>query len=171
MSHNWSLKKLYSSFTSNEFIGDLDKVDKSINDLIAFSEKLNGESDELKSLEDIINKLENLYLLISKIASFASLTISADSKNVEGRKYLDIINNKISLLAEPSTKIYKWVASIENIDEVINKSELLKEHKFIIKEIVSKNKYMLSDKEEAIIAKMRTTGSEAWSNYKDYLIC
>ncbi len=170
MSHNWSLKELYSSFTSNEFIGDLDKVDKSINDLIAFSEKLNGESDELKSLEDIINKLENLYLLISKIASFASLTISADSKNVEGRKYLDVINNKISLLAEPSTKIYKWIASIENIDEVINKSELLKEHKFIINEIVSKNKYMLSDKEEAIIAKMRTTGSEAWSNYKDYLI-
>ena len=170
MSHNWSLKELYSSFTSNEFLGDLDKVDKSINDLIAFSEKLNGESDELKSLEDIINKLENLYLLISKVASFASLTISADSKNVEGRKYLDVINNKISLLAEPSTKIYKWVASIENIDEVINKSELLKEHNFIIKEIVSKNKYMLSDKEEAIIAKMRTTGSEAWSNYKDYLI-
>ncbi|MDV4149650.1 M3 family oligoendopeptidase [Clostridium sp. AL.422] len=170
MSDNWSLKELYSSFTSNDFLGDLDKVDKSINDLIVFSEKLNRESDELKSLEDVINKLENLYLLISKIASFASLTISADSKNVEGRKYLDIINNKISLLAEPSTKIYKWVASIENIDEVINKSELLKEHEFIIKEIISKNKYMLSDKEEAIIAKMRTTGSEAWSNYKDYLI-
>ena len=170
MSDNWSLKELYTSFTSKEFLEDLDKVDKSINDLKVFSENLTGESDNLKSLEDIINKLENIYLLISKVASFASLTVSADSKNVEGRKYLDVINNKNSLLAEPLTKIYKWIASIENIDEIINKSTLLKNHEFIIKEIINKNKYMLSDKEEAIIAKMRTTGSDAWSNYKDYLI-
>ena len=170
MSNNWSLEELYNSFTSKEFLNDLNKVDKSITDLKLFSEILNDESDSLKSLEEVVNKLESLYLLVSKIGSFASLTISADSKNAEGRKYLDIINNKISLLAEPSTKIYKWIASIENIDEVINKSNLLKEHEFIIKEIINKNKYMLSDKEEAIIAKMRTTGSEAWSNYKDYLI-
>lgn len=170
MSDNWSLKELYTSFTSKEFLEDLDKVDKNINDLKVFSENLNKDSDSLKSLEDIINKLENIYLLISKVASFASLTVSADSKNVEGRKYLDVINNKNSLLAEPLTKIYKWIASVENIDEVINKSTLLKNHEFIIREIISKNKYMLSDKEEAIIAKMRTTGSDAWSNYKDYLI-
>lgn len=170
MSDNWSLKELYTSFTSKEFLEDLDKVDKNINDLKVFSENLNKDSDSLKSLEDIINKLETINLLISKVASFASLTVSADSKNVEGRKYLDVINNKNSLLAEPLTKIYKWIASVENIDEVINKSTLLKNHEFIIREIISKNKYMLSDKEEAIIAKMRTTGSDAWSNYKDYLI-
>lgn len=170
MSDNWSLKELYPSFTSKEFLEDLDKVDKNINELKVFSENLNKEEDTLRVLEDIINNLENIYLLISKVASFASLTVSADSKNVEGRKYLDVINNKNSLLAEPLTKIYKWIASIENIDEVINKSTLLKNHEFIIKEIINKNKYMLSDKEEAIIAKMRTTGSDAWSNYKDYLI-
>ena len=170
MSDNWSLKELYPSFTSKEFLEDLDKVDKSINDLKVFSGNLNKEKDTLSALEDIINNLENIYLLISKVASFASLTVSADSKNVEGRKYLDVINNKYSLLAEPLTKIYKWIASVENIDEVINKSTLLKEYEFILKEIIGKNKYMLSDKEEAIIAKMRTTGSDAWSNYKDYLI-
>ncbi len=170
MSDNWSLKELYPSFTSKEFLEDLDKVDKNINDLKVFTENLNKEGDTLRTLEDIINNLENINLLIIKVGSFASLTVSADSKNVEGRKYLDVINNKNSLLAEPLTKIYKWIASIENIDEVINKSTLLKNHEFIIKEIINKNKYMLSDKEEAIIAKMRTTGSDAWSNYKDYLI-
>jgi pepF/M3 family oligoendopeptidase len=170
MSNDWSLKELYPSFTSKEFLNDLDKIDKDINNLKIFAEELNNSSDTLKSLESVINKMESIYLLISKTASFASLTISADSRNVEGRKYLDVVNAKNSLLAEPFTKIYKWIASIENIDEVINSSKLLKEHEFIIKEIVQKNKYMLSDKEEAIIAKMRTTGSDAWSNYKDYLI-
>lgn len=170
MSNNWSLNELYPSFTSKEFLNDLEKIDKDINNLKIFAEKLNNSSDTLKSLESVINKMESIYLLISKTASFASLTISADSRNVEGRKYLDVENAKNSLLAEPFTKIYKWIASIENIDEVIKSSKLLKNHEFIIKEIVEKNKYMLSDKEEAIIAKMRTTGSDAWSNYKDYLI-
>ncbi|MGG7214084.1 M3 family oligoendopeptidase [Clostridium nigeriense] len=170
MSNNWSLNELYPSFTSKEFLNDLEKIDKDINNLKIFAEKLNNSSDTLKSLESVINKMESIYLLISKTASFASLTISADSRNIEGRKYLDVVNAKNSLLAEPFTKIYKWIASIENIDEVIKSSKLLKNHEFIIKEIVEKNKYMLSDKEEAIIAKMRTTGSDAWSNYKDYLI-
>ncbi|MGG7144305.1 M3 family oligoendopeptidase [Clostridium nigeriense] len=170
MSNNWSLNELYPSFTSKEFLNDLEKIDKDINNLKIFAEELNNNGDILKSLESVINKMENIYLLISKTASFASLTISADSRNVEGRKYLDVVNAKNSLLAEPFTKIYKWISSIENIDEIIKSSKLLKDHEFIIKEIVEKNKYMLSDKEEAIIAKMRTTGSEAWSNYKDYLI-
>lgn len=170
MLNNWSLKELYNSFTAKEFLDDLEKIDKEINGLNIFSNELNNSTDVKETLENIINKMEKIYLLISKTGSFASLTISADSKNIEGRKYLDVINAKNSLLAEPFTKIYKWIASIENINEVINSSELLKEHEFVIKEIIEKNKYMLSDKEESIIAKMKTTGSDAWSNYKDYLI-
>ena len=170
MLNNWSLKELYNSFTAKEFLDDLEKIDKEINGLNIFSNELNNSTDVKETLENIMNKMEKIYLLISKTGSFASLTISADSKNIEGRKYLDVINAKNSLLAEPFTKIYKWIASIENINEVINSSELLKEHEFVIKEIIEKNKYMLSDKEESIIAKMKTTGSDAWSNYKDYLI-
>lgn len=170
MLNNWSLKELYNSFTAKEFLDDLEKIDKEINGLNIFSNELNNSTDVKETLENIINKMEKIYLLISKTGSFASLTTSADSKNIEGRKYLDVINAKNSLLAEPFTKIYKWIASIENINEVINSSELLKEHEFVIKEIIEKNKYMLSDKEESIIAKMKTTGSDAWSNYKDYLI-
>lgn len=170
MSNNWSLKELYDSFTSKKFLDDLNMIDKEINSLKVFSGELNNSANIEETLETVINKMEKIYLLISKTGSFASLTISADSKNAEGRKYLDVINAKSSLLAEPLTKIYKWIASIENINEVINSSKLLKEHEFIIKEIIQKNKYMLSDKEESIIAKMKTTGSDAWSNYKDYLI-
>ncbi len=59
---------------------------------------------------------------------------------------------------------------IKDIESLVNSSELLSKHKFFINEIIEKNKYMLSDKEESIIAKMRNTGSDAWSSYKDYLI-
>lgn len=170
MSLEWSLKEIYPSFTSKEFITDLKKLDEGIEGIKSFAKSTDEKSNDLIKLEELINKLEVINLLVNRIASYANLTLSTDSKNAEGRKYLDIIYSKYSLLAEPLTKIYKWVASIKDIDDLINSSDLLSKHKFFIKEIIEKNKYMLSEKEEAIIAKMRNTGSDAWSNYKDYLI-
>lgn len=170
MSLEWSLKELYPSFTSEEFRLDLKRVDEGIEELKTFAKNTDEKSDDLIKLEELVNKLESINLLLNKISGYANLTLSTDSKNAEGRKYLDVINSKCSLLAEPLTKIYKWIASIDKIDSLINSSNLLKEHKFFIKEIIEKNKYMLSEKEEAIIAKMRNTGSDAWLNYKDLLI-
>ena len=170
MSLEWSLKEIYPSFNSKEFITDLKKVDEGIEDLKNFAKSTDEKSNDVVKLEELINKLESINLLINRIGAYANLTLSTDSKNAEGRKYLDVINSKYSLLAEPLTKIYKWIANIKDIDTLVNSSNLLSKHKFFINEIKEKNKYMLSEKEEAIIAKMRNTGSDAWSNYKDYLI-
>lgn len=170
MSLEWSLKEIYPSFNSKEFITDLKKVDEGIEDLKNFAKSTDEKSNDVVKLEELINKLESINLLINRIGAYANLTLSTDSKNAEGRKYLDVINSKYSLLAEPLTKIYKWIANIKDIDTLVNSSNLLSKHKFFINEIIEKNKYMLSEKEEAIIAKMRNTGSDAWSNYKDYLI-
>lgn len=170
MSLEWSLKNIYPSFTSKEFITDLKKVDDGIEELKRFAKSTDEKSNDLIKLEELINKLENINLLLNRVGCYANLTLSTDSKNAEGRKYLDVINSKYGLLAEPLTKIYKWVANIKDIDSLIKSSDLLRKHKFFINEIIEKNNYMLSEKEEAIIAKMRNTGSEAWLNYKDYLI-
>lgn len=170
MSLEWSLKEIYPSFTSEEFSTDLKKVDDGIEELKMFAKSTDEKSNDLIKLEELINKLENINLLLNRVGSYANLTLSTDSKNAEGRKYLDVINSKYSLLAEPLTKIYKWVANIKGIDSLIKSSDLLNKHKFFISEIIEKNNYMLSEKEESIIAKMRNTGSEAWLNYKDYLI-
>jgi len=170
MSLEWSLKEIYPSFTSKEFKNDLEKVDvivKSLNDL---SEEVYSNNNYKENLEKVINLLEKSNLLIGKIYSYCSLTISTDSKNLEARKFQDIITVKNSSLTLPLTKIYKWIGQIENIEEIINSSDLLLQHKFVIEEILEKNKYTLSDKEELIIAKMKNTGSDAWSNYKDLLI-
>ena len=170
MSLEWSLEEIYPSFESEEFKRDLKKVDDLLLTLNKLSEEVYTVKNHKENLEKVIRVLEESNLLIGRIYSFCSLTLSTDTKNLDGRKYLDIMAVKNSSLTMPLTKIYKWVATIENIDEVIKSSELLKEHEFIIKEIVEKNNYTLSDREELILAKMKNTGSTAWENYKDLLI-
>ena len=64
----------------------------------------------------------------------------------------------------------KYISEIKDLDSILDSSSILKEHKFIINELKENSKYLLGDKEEKIIAKMKNTGSSAWSKLKDNLI-
>ena len=46
---------------------------------------------------------------------------------------------------------------------------MIKEHKFYLNEKIKNKKYILSDKEEAIISKMKNTGSGAFGKLRDSL--
>ena len=39
-------------------------------------------------IRKFINKLESINLVVTKIFNYANLTLSTDSQNIEGRKYL-----------------------------------------------------------------------------------
>ena len=109
-------------------------------------------------------------LMFEKLGVYAELIVSVNSKDELANKYADIVDQKQNNLAEPETKISKWISEIKNLEGIINGSSRLKEFEFFLKEIVEQSKYLLSEKEEAIIAKMKNTGSTAWVNYKNLLI-
>lgn len=171
MDLNWSLSEIYTSFDSKEFNEDLDRLDYCIREINEWSAKLieRRESDA-KKLEEYIEKFSNFHTLSSKLSSFINLSISTNTKDKDALRYSDILDNKLTEIVEASTKVERWISTLNNIDEIINKSSLLKEHEFLLKEIVEKSKYLLSDKEESIISNMKNTGSTAWSKLKDNLV-
>jgi Oligoendopeptidase F len=124
-------------------------------------------SNSLNKLEEYIELTSKIVEISIKLAAFSQLTLSVDTKNSKAMSSLENVEDKLSELAEPTAKAEKWISNIDKIDSVINQSDLLKEHSFYLKEIVEKSKYLLSDKEEAIIAKMKNTGSGAWTKLKD----
>lgn len=170
MDLRWSLEELYSSFDSKEYKDDLNHL----KELIArINREVNGDvscSDKKYILEKYINDNIELSKLITNLYSYSSLTVSVDTKNTTALKNEEILERMLSDLAESDSKYKKFIGSIDNLDKIIESSELLKEHEFMLKEIKEKSKYVLSDKEEAIIAKMQTTGSSAWSTLKEALV-
>ncbi|MGL4772046.1 MAG: M3 family oligoendopeptidase [Clostridium sp.] len=171
MSLDWSLKEIYESFQCEELKNDMIKVDELISEFNSFVNKaIKNHKDESGKLKDFIKKSEELILIMGRIHSFAHLTTSVDSTHKEGRKYSDMISMKWSSLTEPNTKMYKWIAEIKDLKSLIKKSGELKGYEFFLGEIIEQSKYILSDREEAIIAKMKNTGSDAWLNYKNLLI-
>lgn len=171
MSLNWSLKDLYPSFESQEFKIDMDKLTNKINEVNEWANEIvKDNNDILVKLEEYIKRYSKLTELISKIGAFIELSISVNTKDTEALRYSDIFEKKLTHMVEASTKVERYISTIDNIEHIIEKSELLKAHEYVLKSIVEQSKYLLSDKEESIIANMKNTGSNAWSKLKDNLI-
>ncbi|WP_315070526.1 M3 family oligoendopeptidase [uncultured Clostridium sp.] len=171
MEFNWSLKEIYTSFESHEFKDDLVRVDKLIEDINLWANNIVKDRKNLiEKLEEYINKYALIKDLSSKLGSFINFSLSVNTKDIDALKYSDILEKKLTNIVESSVKLERYISGIENIDEVINQSKLLKEHEFILKNVIEQSKYLLSEKEEAILANMKNTGSNAWLKLKDNLI-
>lgn len=168
MDGKWSLKELYSGFDSKEYKEDLKKLEMKINDFSNFAKSLIDSQDNIvKALEEHINYLNEFKELSNRLLMYTNLIVSVDTKNTVALKNIGIIETLLSKTADTDAKLCKWIAGIEDLDNIIEKSELLKEHRFYFSEVIEMSKYVLSDKEELIIAKMRNTGSAAWSKLTD----
>lgn len=168
---DWSLKELYVSFDSKEFKEDIIKIEKLIKEFNLWV-KMNTKDykNSKEKLEDYLVKISQIKNISARLNNFISLSLSTNTKNLEGLKYSDILNNILTNIVEGETLIKKWISSIEDLDNIIVESELLFTHKFYINEIIEKDKYSLSDKEENIIANMKNTGSISWSKLKDKIV-
>lgn len=170
MSLNWSLKELYNSFESEDFKKDLSECDNYIESFNQWVDSITINYDNaLSKLENYINKISYGKNLFSKLFAFSQLTLSVETNNKFALNNLEILEQKSASLAKSEAKIKKWIGGIPNLNAIIEESDLLKEHSFYFGEIKEMSKYLLSDEEESLIAKMRNTGSKSWEKLRDLL--
>lgn len=163
----WSLNELYSSFDSNEFKEDVKKLEQLISELNYWSDEGLDKNNAVKTIEEYLKFSIEISSLFTKLASFASLTSSVDAKNEEALIYQNKLSVMGTELTKPGVVFQSFIGEIDNLDEIIESSPLLEEHKFHLSEIKIKSKYMLSEKEEVLISKMTNTGSTAWTNLQN----
>ncbi|WP_244834888.1 M3 family oligoendopeptidase [Clostridium sp. BJN0001] len=163
MNRKWSLDSLYKSFSDEKFLNDIKLLDKKEEEFKKCCLELNneGKSDYLK-LEEYLKCKISLYSILQNLKFFSNLSLSADTNNDEASKYNDKIEKKLMNIISIDSLAAKFIGSIKDIDKVINKSKMLKEHEFILKEQHDKNKYMLKEREEKIISQMKSTGSKSF---------
>jgi pepF/M3 family oligoendopeptidase len=169
MNGNWSLRELYSSFHSEEYRNDMAKCDEYVRMYIDFANSLNNCENPKDMLENYVKLHTEMGIIFSKVLSFASLTLSVDTNNSEAQKNIEVAEEKYSKIAEPTAKINKFIGNLSDLEIIIDSSEILKEYKFFLMSITEESKYLLGDKEEGIIAKMRTTGSSAWAKMRNLI--
>ena len=166
----WSLKELYNDFDSKEYLDDFASLDGKVEKYSNWAnENLASMDNPVEKIEEYINSTIELSKSFSKLISFAHLTNSVEAKNEQSLQYLDKLAVKYTSLTKPNVQFKKFIKNIDNLDELINSSPLLKEHEFFLNQIKKETEYMLSEKEEVLISKMSNTGSRAWSSLQNML--
>lgn len=164
----WSLTELYASFDDPAFKGDMELAKAEIEGMKAFAvENFNDHNNEREKIEGYLTRLlamEKYY----KLSSFASLSLSANSEDAAAQKNGDVLQRMMTELAAPGAAFEKFVAEAD-LDACAANSALIREHMFYLKEIKAESRYQLSEKEEALISKLRNTGSGAWGKMKEQL--
>jgi len=170
MNMKWSLKELYESFADNKYLNDLDKCDMLINKINDFSKSKLDNFDECESIiERILNYLIDYYETYSLLRTFTFLSLSTDARNEKATKLLEKLNKKNTNIKKSMVRMQKWLASLDNLEEIINKNTFIQQHKFFLEELIKENKYILSEEEELLISQMKNTGSRAWTKLQQDL--
>lgn len=166
----WSLDELYSDFQSEEYKNDFERLKKLIEGFTNWAERdLNPNGDKVTLLEDYIKFSAEILTAFIKLRGFANLSSSADARNETAIQESDKLSLVYTNLTKPEVDFKNFLKEITNLDELIEESKLLKDHEFILKDMKKNTKYLLSEKEEILISKMKNTGSNAWANLQNQL--
>ena len=170
MDMRWSLEELYPSFKSEKFKSDLAKVDNLIEKINSWTEE-NLNNKDISQIEEFLKMAEEFQKTYSLLMTFASLQQSVDAENKTASEKIEELENKYTNITVSYVKFQKWLGQLDNLDQIIEEtdSKLIKEHEFYLKEMAEKSKYLLSDKEEYVMAKMSNTGSKAWTKLQQKL--
>ncbi|SFN62672.1 M3 family oligoendopeptidase [Proteiniclasticum ruminis] len=166
----WSLKELYESFESPEFLRDSKRILTLIEEVNAYAEKEFQEVERAKEkLETYLQYEMEMSNLVSRVMGFANLTMSTDARNEAAREHFSRIAMKLSAITKAEVLFKRFVQKLENLEEIVSESAFLTEHRFILEEAKKEGQYLLSDAEEMLLAKMSNTGSKAWTNLQNIL--
>ena len=163
MNKEWNLDILYAGFDDPKYSEDIELVTKEIEALSALAGGI-ANMDEATLVSEYVAISERLNLLASKVGIFASLNYSANTKNTEAASALGRLMGMLSATAAPSTKISQAIAQISDLDAIITCNPALEEYRYMLSNIQRDSQHLLSDKEEALFAKMNISGAGAWSD-------
>ncbi len=167
MNKHWDLVKLYRDFKDDNFKQDREKTSRLLESLEKWEPSISDSDTE--TAEIFIKRLIDFYQVYRKMIAFSHLTVSVDARNVEGLKTIEDLEREAARLTGPRVRFQKWLGEIVDLESLVNSSPLLQEHRFFLRELVNNSHYLLSEKEETVIADLKRTGSSAWTRLQQKL--
>ncbi len=168
MYNEWSLDVFYKGIDDPSFSEDMEKLEAAVGEYKKTVAALSYD-DTLGGLKAVVELKERVSILVRRLMGYLSLRRSTNSADRE----VSVPQTKIqALLADTSKEgviFEKFVGGIENLDEVLEKDEILAQYKFYFKEIKDSVSHNLSDDAEDVFTRMNMSGGGAWGNMVSYL--
>ena len=164
----WNLDPIYKGFDDPAFEADMNALKDAVAKINAFADTL-AQIEPLTGLKQGIALQEQFADLVGKLAGYASLRQSADTKNPEAGSQMGRVMALYSGVAAPFAAFKDWATKLPNLMELVKGDEDLQVYTFYFANMKDSSKYLLPGIGEAIMAKMGMSGGDAWSDMQQYL--
>ena len=108
-------------------------------------------------------------MLANKLAEYAMLRQSADARDAQAGSQIGRVMAVVSSLAAPQAAFKDWASKLPNLMELAAGDDILKEYTFLFENLARSSKYLLSGQAEAVMAKLKLSGGNAWSDLHSYI--
>lgn len=167
MKTNWDLTVFYKDFDDPEFKDDLARLPKEID---AFTAAIAAPAeDEVKKLVSLVHQEEALSNLFERLSLMIGLTLSVDANNKAANAAMAPLMRAVMGSSLASNAFSRYLASLENLDTIIDADDELKARAFALREAAEDAKHQLPEALEKPVLKMQLSGGEAFSQLRDKL--
>ena len=167
MKTNWDLTVFYKDFDDPEFKDDLARLPKEID---AFTAAIAAPAeDEVEKLVSLVHQEEALSNLFERLSLMIGLTLSVDANNKAANAAMAPLMRAVMGSSLASNAFSRYLASLENLDAIIDADDELKARAFALREAAEDAKHQLPEALEKPVLKMQLSGGEAFSQLRDKL--
>ena len=168
MNEVWDLNVIYAGFEDPRYEADLNKLKEQAAAYTAYTAAL---ADKLpaEALKTCILLEEEITLLANKLAEYAMLRQSADARDAQAGSQIGRVMAVVSSLAAPQAAFKDWASKLPDLMALAAEDDILKEYTFLLENLAKSSKYLLSGQAEAVMAKLKLSGGNAWSDLHSYI--
>lgn len=164
---NWDLSFLYKDFDDPALEEDVARIQA----LAAGGAGLcEGDKPDVEKLEGIINAASELNDLVLNAHGYVNLRLSTDCNNEAGLRYMDRLSSLMVQVQLCQSAWVRYVGGLDKLEELITKSELLRQNAFVLKEYQQEAAHMLPADMEKWMLQMSLDGGDAFSKLRDRLM-
>ena len=168
MNEVWNLNPIFTGFDDPAFEAELSRGKALIGEYTALMGTL-GEMDPLEALKKAIVLEEEIARVTNKLGLYASLRQSANTRDPEATSQMGRLMAIYSDMAAPEAAFRAWAAKLPDLMELVESDEILKDYRFLFSKMAESSRYLLAGRGEEIMARMRLSGGNAWSDLQGYL--
>lgn len=171
MNLRWSLDELFTSFASKEFQQAENSLDQYIDQInVWVNENLSDHHDAERKIEEYLQLNNQLGDCLVLLTAYARLNLSVEATNQKALQVLEQLDNKRTKLVRAFVKFNRWLSDLDDLPSVTTATKYLKEHQFYLLNLAKQGQYLLSEKEEIVLAQMTNTGSKSWTKLQGKLV-
>ncbi len=168
MNEVWNLDPIYKGFDDPAFAGDMEALRTCVADYNSFATTLPTLSS-IEGLRSGIAWEEKITDLAMKLAGYASLRQSTNTRDSEAGSRLGQIMQQLSATAAAQTTWKQWATALPDLMELVKADESLQDYTYLFENMQKDSTHLLGALGEEICAKLSLSGGSAWADLQGYL--